>query len=191
LLPGGEAELFDGVHLPAGVGLLGAARGGRWFASWERGRLGVAAKAALQGACAGQVGEFGVEGAESNEQVGCPPGRMLLMQGQGALQNQRQRCRRTPAVSGVEGGGATLLEGAAQAPDGPWRQLESGGDGGRVQVLLLQREQPATQGEGQGWRHGTSRRTKPRGELPAEKNSLSPGQRPNLVSQLAAKPDVA
>jgi len=61
LLPGGEGELFDGIHLPNGVRRQSAGAGGERLTTGQRRRLALAAEPALESADAGEVGQFGME----------------------------------------------------------------------------------------------------------------------------------
>jgi hypothetical protein len=114
------------------MGSLGPRCRGRGPAS-RRGRgLSGAGHPALQGAWGGQVVEVGLELAKLDEQIGRPPGGVLLVQEQGLLDGQR-RTAWCGGVSGPQGAGPVQAELPAEVSDGAWAEAQGAGNGGRRQ----------------------------------------------------------
>lgn len=152
----GQAELFDGVHLPDRVGFRGPVAGAGGFAAGGRRGLPVAPEAALQGPSAGEVGEFGMEVAQAQPQIGCPPGRMLFVQEQGLLESWGEYRREPTRIGREQRRLALAVKRPAQAADGARRQLQPlGNDSGRL-LLLPQREDLLPLRERKGCRHSNS-----------------------------------
>jgi hypothetical protein len=163
LLPGRQAELFDGIHLPDGVRVLDPLRSGSGFAARGSGRLAVASEPALQGTGAGQRRELGLEVAQTQTQIGGSPTRVLLVQQQRLLDRRPGRPRRGPWIGGRQCRGPVLVEGVAEAADRAGRQPQlSGQDTGRGS-LFPQREEALTHGVGQRCGHKS-----PTNESPGE-----------------------
>jgi hypothetical protein len=158
-LPRTQAELFDGVHLPDGVGFPSGVPDGGRLAAGRRRRLCVATEPTLQGAGAGQVGEFGVQATQTQTQVGRSPGRMLLMQPQGLLQGRGGRRRGGTGVGGTQRRFAPALEGLAQTADGARSQPQALGNDGGGPALSPQGEDLLPDGERKGSRHKDSETT--------------------------------
>jgi hypothetical protein len=80
LLPAGQGQLFDGIHLSNIMGLLGTIVGNDGFSSGRRRRLFQPAKPTLKSARAGQVAELGVQLSQANENIRCSPAGMFFVQ---------------------------------------------------------------------------------------------------------------
>jgi hypothetical protein len=155
----GQAELFDGVHLPDLVRLLGRPAAGVGFAAGRRRWLPATAEPALQGAHAGEVGEFGVQAPQTQTQIRRSPGRMLVVQQQGLVDHRGGGGRHRTLVSGTQSGLAPLAKGAAKTADGAGGELQAlGDDAGR---LALSPEGPDAWPPRirEGCRHATSKTT--------------------------------
>jgi len=174
--------LLDGVHLPNVVRHRSAVTKGRRFAAGRGGWFAVPTKPTLEGAGAGQVGEFGMQASQTQPHIRSAPRGMLLMQQQGEGQQGRRRGGFAAAVGGPQRCLALRLEGRDEPAHRARCQPElCGNDDGRS-LFLPQQEDALAQRAGQGGRHKSSReKEKEIGRLP--ENSSAP--------LTAAKPNVA
>ena len=165
-----QAELFDGIHLPDFVRPLSPWRRGGGLASGRGRRLSQPLHPALQGPSAGKPGELGMEVAQLNEQIGCAPAGVLLVQEQGLLHSRRRRRGVELPVSGFQGIVAVLAELAAELANRAGRQSESAGNDGGVGASSEESEDALTQWLGERRRHGGSLKARRMGDVPVRKH---------------------
>jgi hypothetical protein len=148
-----QPQLFDGVHLPDRVGLRGPVPvAGGFAARGSRGLL-LTTEPALQRPDAGEIGEFGMELAQPQAEIGCSPGWMLLVQEQGLLEGRAGLRRRQTRIGRPQRRLPLAVKRSAQAAHRARRELQPlGNDGGRMS-LLPEDEDPLTLHERQRCRH--------------------------------------
>ncbi len=151
----GQTQLFDGIHLPDLVGALGAGPNRGRFATWRRGRLPLPAHPALQGAFAGQIFEIGMQLAQANEQVGCSPRRMFLMQKQGLAYHLGRRGGLGWHIGGRECRATFGLEPLTKMPHRARSQEKFARDGGGAGASLSERLDTSPHQRGNRCGHGS------------------------------------
>lgn len=153
LLPAVQAELFDGVHLPARMHLRGGRRVGGRFAAGRRGWLALALEPALERAGAGPLLLLGIQVAQLQQQVGGTPLGMLLVQQECLLHERAGRGGRRWVVGGFNSGGAAGAEALTQGADGARGQAQRAGDRRRTPLALQVLPDAAAQGPRERSRH--------------------------------------
>jgi hypothetical protein len=170
LLAAAQAELFDGVHLPDRMGLLRGWRCRGGPASGRGRRLLGPLHPALQRPRAGKPGKLGMKATQLNEQVGCTPRGVLLVQEQGLLHHRTWHEGVGLPVSGFQGLVAVLAELATELTNRARYQAETAGNDGGVGASLKESEDALPQRLGHRRRHDSSLKARRMGDGPIRKH---------------------
>jgi hypothetical protein len=155
LLPAGQGQLFDGIHLSNIMGLLGTIVGNDGFSSGRRRRLFQPAKPTLKSARAGQVAELGVQLSQANENIRCSPAGMFFVQKDRLLDGGRRRFHTRGSVGGLKSCLAVLLKNSNEMTHGTRGNAELKRDRRRRRFPFPHGERKFSLHKEYGTSHGT------------------------------------